>query len=328
MKNIFIPFYEGTIRYDCRRCLINCCARGDIALNSAEKKNLLQIYPELKFFQASNPGDKLYFISKEYACWFLSEGRLCEIEVRKGYAHKPFICRLHPFYVYTCADQYVILPKNCPSLFAARESKFSSHKRILQNAKEAIENNFVIGKIPLTRKNLLLEQQVFRNSKEFFKHSNYLDFASRQCALADRRLSESKCRADLEEKVALLKSFLEIDGLSLENGKISYELTVMTPLLRMFSHTYNLIAAKDFPLVFSFLYVYLVLYSSINETGLFFGTYTGMLNFLKNSGLLALKDEDLRTGIPSLEDRLLFLRRIRLMERKRREKESPKNRDV
>lgn len=291
-----------------------------MAFNKKNEDFYFKQFPNLRYFYSGEHGDKSYFVSKDFPCWFLTEDSLCEIEQTYGYEKKPILCRHHPFYVNVSLDEHIVMPRNCVYLFASHKSKKSSYDRIKKEAQESIRLDLGIRKLKMSKEELVMEHQVFLDSKEFLKSSNYFDFAAHQVLLADRRRTSSTARSKLGSFRDLLINLLELEELSLDNKNLTYDLVVLTPLLRLECLKHRLIEVEDFPFALLSLYVYMILFSSIRTAQrCYFDTCMGMLYRLVENGLLEITADDLPIKFLKIEDKLLYLRKFRMMEKKQRE---------
>lgn len=311
MKNrrkIFVPFIDGILKYDCRECGYGCCQSGFIVMNAKEKRILLQDHPSLRYFYVRKT-KKTYVLRKYPRCWFLENSGLCYVQKKYGYSSKPFICRLHPFYIVRCESEYVVVPRTCSTLHAGRgnKNKDTSHKHILKNAQEAVNLNVLSGEINWSGKRLELEKKILEESKHFLNNSSYLDFSVYQISIATEGEDMAKITSELLEFVELWKSFLEINELNMENKSLTYELTAITSLVRVESFELRQMEVKKVPLALLALYFYTVLFSKDRKVKTCVGTYKGILNNI-SLGLSYLKKDDLNIKSRSIEDKIDYLR--------------------
>lgn len=311
MKNIikiFIPFMEGILNYDCRECGYACCERGYLVMNTREKKMLLKNYPSLRYFFVRET-EKTYQLTKYMKCWFIENSGLCSIQKKYGYSSKPLICRLHPFYLYRCNDEYVAISENCRTLRVNGGNKNSSYKLILKNAKEAIDNGVISGEIDWSRKRLNLEKEILDASKAFLNKSSYLDFAVHQISITTKDEDIKRIRLDLLESLELWRSFLEINDLDIANKILTYELTAITSLLRVESFHLRQIEAGKIPLALLSLYFYMILLSKDRRIKTYVETYRQVLSDVA-LGLSYLEKDDLKIKGRSIESKVKYLRSI------------------
>lgn len=308
-KKIFIPFLEGTLNYDCQECGYNCCQSGLIIMNTREKRMLVEKYPSLRYFLLRKTR-KRYEVKKFERCWFLKDNGLCCIHEKYRYSSKPFICRLHPFYVSRCRDEYIVRPRLCRNLHVDRESKNISHKQILRNAREAIDLPYIMGQINWSVKRLKLEKKILEKSKGFLNNSNYVDFLACQIALTRGTTNTSVIKQGLLERLELWKSFLGIRGLRIKNRKLTYELTVLTPLLRAEISQLTYVDESKMPLRLLALYLYMILFLKVNKVRTYVDTYKEMLEDMP-IGLILLENKDLSLRNSSTETKLEYLRLLR-----------------
>jgi len=278
-------------------------------MNIKEKRKLLIRYPSLRYFFIKET-KKTYVLRKYTRCWFLENSGSCCIQKKYGYSFKPFICRLHPFYVVGCRDERIIVIKHCPMLYVDRENKNKkiSRKQILENAQEAISNNHIIYKINWPEKRLNLERRILEDSRMFLSHSNYLDFSAHQLSIT-RNSDIEKIKLELLELIAIWKDFLELHDLNLESKRLTYELTAITPLLRVSIPQLRAIEAKEIPLALLALYFYILIYTKTRAKKIYFETYRQALGDIV-LGLLQLKKDDLKIKYALLEDKINYLRQL------------------
>lgn len=312
MKNkgkIFVPFIDGTLNYDCGQCGYDCCQEaGWIVVNTKEKQMLLQRYPFLRYFLVKET-KTTHWIRRVSECWFLESSGLCYIQKKYGYSSKPFMCRLHPFYVARCRDEYVVLPEMCPNLHVDKGSKNKnvSYKRIFKNAKEAIEYGVVWGQIDWRKRRLDLERKILEDSKMFLDRASYLDFSAYQISIANKNQDMREIKSELLESVELWKCFFGIDELDMENKRLAYELTAITSLLRTGSSQLRQMDVKKVPLALLALYFYMILFSKNRSVKTYVETYKNILSDI-SSKLLFLKKDDLKIKNRSIEAKLRYLR--------------------
>jgi len=313
-KKIFIPFIDGLLNYDCRHCDYNCCQGGSIIMNNREKGKLLSRYPYLRHFFAKKT-DKLYAINRYNRCWFLKDG-LCQIQKKYGYSDKPFVCRLDPFYIYRCNDEYIAMEemsdKKCPMLRVERGSKATSHKQILKNAREAIDYGFIYAQINWPKRRLNLEKKILSGSRRFLKRSSYLDFAAYQISITAKNKNIAKIKSGLVKSVKLWKSFLKAGELDMENKKLTYELTVITSMLRMENLRLRNMKVEKIPLALLALYFYMLLFVKTNGARTYLKTYQEILADIP-LGLLYLVEGDLKAKGLSIEAKIDYIRKLQML---------------
>lgn len=310
-SRIFVPFHDGLLDYDCRECGEGCCQSGNIVANEGEKRILLQEYPFIKFFFAGEENNR-YTFHKHQQCWFLESNGFCEIQRKHGYSIKPFICRLHPFYIARCGDEYVVIPSGCEALRVTKRGKQSniSHESVLANAEEAIGCGFIRKGIDWSAERLDLERKVLKEAREFLDHVSYIDFAAFQTAAATGNKNLSGIRTQLNETVDLWKSLLGIQDLEMENETLTYELTAITSLLRVSDYGLRNMEGDRIPLALLALYLYMILYAKGGGGKRFASTYQSVLGDIP-LGLAYFAEGDLRSKKQSLEKKLLYLRALR-----------------
>lgn len=305
---IFIPFLEGILNYNCQECGHQCCGKGMITLNDKEKGKLLQKYPYLKYFFFSKTKET-YSIIKHPQCWFLNSNGACEIQEKNGYSSKPFICRLHPFYVHRCGDEHIVIPRDCPPLRVGKTNTDISHKLIIENAQESVKLNCVQDEINWPKKRLNLEKKILKESRRFLDSQSYLDFSAYQIALTENIDHTEKIKKKLLEHIALWKSFFGLEKLSIENKELTYELVALTSLLRAENIHLRYMSENIIPFALLSLYFYMLLFIKINETKIYADTYNLILNDIP-LGLLLLTENDLSLKNRPTEKKLHYLRML------------------
>ncbi|MFC1804984.1 hypothetical protein ACFLZ3_04070 [Candidatus Omnitrophota bacterium] len=311
IAKIFIPFLDGLLNYDCKHCDYNCCYSGSIIMNNREKKKIFSGYPYLRHFFTKKT-DKLYALHKYNICWFVKDG-LCQIQKKYGYRYKPFVCRLDPFYVYRCNDEYVAMEMagrdKCPMLGVGKISNPVSHRQILKNTREAIDCNFIYAQINWPKGRLALEKKILKDSRGFLKRPDYLDFAAHQIALAGKDTAIAKIKSGLSDTLNLWRSFLKVDSLKMKNKRLTYELTVLTSMLRLENPRLRNMQPPRVPLALLALYFYMLLFLKNQGARTYLRTYQEMLDDVA-LGLLYLKKDDLRFREFPLETKIAYLRKL------------------
>lgn len=310
-RNIFIPFIDGLLSYNCKDCGYDCCQMGNLIMNIKEKIKLIKMYPYLRYFFYRET-NKAYGLRKYPRCWFLENNGLCSIQKEFGYSYKPFICRLHPFYIARCKDEYIVMTDSCPALYVGKGNKDTSHKQILKNCQEAIDYDCIQGQIDLPVKRLDLERKILKDSKSFLGNLNYLDFCAYQIAISTKNKNIAEIKSALLEAINLWKSFLGIDRLNLNNKRLTYELTAITSLLRVESPLLRQMQAEKVPLALLALYFYMPLFTKCREPKTYVQTYEQILSDIA-LGLIFLEKSDLKIKYKSLEDKISYLRKLQML---------------
>ena len=305
-KKILIPFIDGLLNYDCRECGYSCCQMGNLLMNAKEKGLLLQKYPYLRYFFVHET-KKIYNVRKYPRCWFLESNGLCYIQTKYGYSSKPLLCRLHPFRIIRCNDEYVMALERCPTLHVGTGGKDTTHKQILKNAEEAVYNDVISEEIDWPRWRVNLERKILEGSKIFLNNSNYLDFSAYQISIATENADMTKIKSELLKSVELWRSFLKIDGLNMENRRMTYELMALTSLLRIGNLYLRQMEVGKVPLALLALYFYMILFSKNRKIKTYLDTYEKILDDV-SLGLLYLKKDDLNIRSRPTEDKLRYLR--------------------
>jgi Fe-S-cluster containining protein len=306
-ERIYIPFLDGILDYNCRECGYFCCQSGDIIATPKEKNILLREFPALGFFYREEKNNKTTF-KKFPRCWFLRTDGSCLIHRKFGYAAKPFICRLHPFYVARCAGEYAVIPFGCRTLKVTKRGQRSHvvHSAIIKNAREAAACGHIRGEMDWTPERLALERNILKESEGFLKCSDYAEFGAFQLSRSTGSRNIGEVRRRLAGSLGLWKRFLGIEDLSIESGSLTYELTALTPLLRATSPNLLEMRVEQIPFALLALYLYMVLYSR-SGAARFADTYALVLGDLA-CGLARLNDEDLKMRGWPLEKRLRYVR--------------------
>ena len=311
---IFVPFHEGWLDYDCQECGAGCCCEpGFIVATEQETHILIQEHPFIKYFAKSEQRTTTHtFFRPTPYCWFLEHSGLCTIEQMNGYSLKPFICRLHPFYVARCGNDNIVIPSGCPRLRVTTSGQNSHiiHESVLTNAQEAIDIGHFNENINWSPDRLDIERAVLEESMTLSDSVNYLDYAARQMALVAPDRSPTDIQTQLSNAINLWKAFLGIENLDLDNWDLTRELTTMTSLLRVSHHTLRNMPVNKIPLALLALYVYMVLFSHGRKMRRFVGTYESVLSDVP-LGLVNLTDADLRFRNQPLEKRLHCVRTLR-----------------
>jgi len=312
MPKIFIPFIDGLINYDCKACGYHCCKHGCVGVNAREKRIVLNKFPFLKYSLVEKE-NKLYFMRKFQGCLFLEKDGYCSIQKDHSYAVKPFVCRIHPFYLAPCRGEYMVMPSFCDTFFVndkvdTQVNVNTTHARIIKNAVEAIGYNYFPEETSFTGKRLSLEKKILSDSKQFLNNRDYLDFAAHQLSLSAGNESLVKARSVLMDSVVLWKTFLGIE-ISTDNPVRTRELTAFTSLLRVGSPLLSKMAEKEVPLLLLAVYVYTALLLKDRKIKAYLTTYRDVLNDFA-LGLALLKKEDLNIGGRSVEERMNYLRQL------------------
>ncbi len=229
-EEILVPFRDGDLDFDCRSCRAGCCRSGNLILGPGEDRELIGRYPGLRFFHDSRAG-AAHHLKKYRSCWFLEDGENCAIQKSLGYAAKPFICRLHPFYVHPRPGGFVVLPdRHCP-VFAAGGSGAVRGDLLLENAREAVRLGAVRADLGLSGDRWDLESRVYAASADFRNERDYLGFAAAQAALAES--GRIGLASALRRKLEIWHSFLDLEKAPPEDPETARGLAVWTPVLRL-----------------------------------------------------------------------------------------------
>ncbi len=305
-EKVFIPFSDGSLRYDCHDCRSICCLNGNLVMSADEQRRLLRLYPHLRFFFTRGT-KKTYGIRKYPRCWFLEDSGLCSIQRESGYSCKPFICRMHPIYIGKCKDGYIAIPDGCSTLHVDQEAKGISHSSILKNAQESIDCGYISFKIDWSAERLNLEREILQGSELFSNDSSYIDFAAHQMSVTLKNGKTEEIRSGLQKSVDLWKSFLGLDKLELENKRVTHDLTAITSLLRVRSSSLRNTEVKKIPIALLSLYLYMVLFAKTRNARIYVQACEDILDDIPLA-LLCLGKDDLRIKNKSVESKLNYLR--------------------
>ena len=308
-NKIFIPFLEGTLTHNCQECGYDCCATGSLIMNAGEQRKLLREYPSLRYFFFRKIGEK-YTVRKSGRCWFLKNNGLCHIQEKYGYSSKPFICRIHPFYVSKCGDEYIVDPQLCAGLQVKQGRSSISHEQILERAQEAVDLDFTLREIDWSGKRLKLEKGILEGSKHFLANSNYLEFAAYQIAVATGKRGSERIKRELANRLDLWKSFLSVEGLEIDAKELNRELTAITSLLRLRSAELTCMEESMIPEVLLALYLYMILFLKTRKVRMYVTTYQVILEEFA-IGLARLGKKDLSFKKKSMEERVHYLHILR-----------------
>jgi Fe-S-cluster containining protein len=97
-SNLYIPFLDGRIGYDCRACGSKCCRLGYLIMTDRERDAIVRRHPRLTLFYGTERGGCRAYLKLDPRCWFLSPQGMCGIEETMGREAKPLGCRAHPIY--------------------------------------------------------------------------------------------------------------------------------------------------------------------------------------------------------------------------------------
>lgn len=317
---LFLPFFEDLIDYDCAECGSRCCESGIITATVREAKILIKEFPFMNYFLLGKKKDRSEF-NKYPRCWFLEPSGICEIQRKYGYSNKPFICRLHPFYVAKCGEVYVVTPIGCYRLRAKNkdERRFFSSTALLGNAIEAIKCDFISEDLGWSHDKLEMERTILSESRKYLSASNYIDFAAVQIGAATGNEKIPEIRAELRDAVELWVEFLGLKDFSQGNATLTYEMTVLTSLLRATSLPLRTMEGNRIPVALMALYLYVNIFSRSKDVERYLTTYQYILADIP-VGLTYLKREDLKIKPLSLEKKLNYIRTLRLLHAKNYEK--------
>ncbi len=307
---IDIPFLDGILDYDCRRCRSGCCRGGNIAARPKEKALLLAEFPEIIHF-LKNEEPHLSTFHKYRSCWFLDPAGRCAVQVRHGESSKPFICRLHPFYVWKTREGLMVVPSGCPDLRVAPEGRRGQvgHAPLRRLAREAAAVDFLGGELDWSTDRLELERRILRGSRRFLANGDYLDFAAFQAAAASGRRDRAALKTDLAGRLRLWAAFLGTSRRPLRQPGIVRELTALTPLLRAKNGILREMDPAIVPRALTALYLFMLFQASGKKQPRFFPVYEDVLADLP-LGLIYLTEKDLALKDRPYAEKLVYLRRL------------------
>ena len=310
---LFIPFLDGLIDFDCGPCGGRCCQGGYIVASDQERAFLLQEHPAIRFFWAGEQ-HTLFRYKKYPGCWFLTGDGGCEIQRKHGYPSKPFVCRLHPFYVARCGDDHVVVPSGCDKIRAIRRGMATrvSPESVRANAEESIERGFFLEDLDWPSGRVDLEQTILDSSLRFLDDHDYIGFAAAQQAATEPVKSPGQAREELEDVRRAWMTTLGVEDLDTRHPAVSYELVALTSILRVGHRGLRPLDPSRIPVALLALHLYMVLYSQGRDVDRRLATYQSVLDDvplgLAYLGRAALKLTDL-----PLENRLEHLRLVRKM---------------
>ena len=111
-RELFFPFLDRSLAYDCQSCGSSCCKASGIALEArTELIQFARFAPRgAAFLRPSSHGERLAELQHLLdGCWMLRPDGLCDVEVQEGHAAKPSVCRLFPFNRLQDADTAVVV---------------------------------------------------------------------------------------------------------------------------------------------------------------------------------------------------------------------------
>ena len=99
VPDIYFPFIDGALSYDCRQCGGYCCRGNGLLVSTRELAALEDRWPGVIQLAAAPPSGlrhTLTVIEPPPRCFFLQKDGLCRVERELGRAAKPAGCRLFP----------------------------------------------------------------------------------------------------------------------------------------------------------------------------------------------------------------------------------------
>lgn len=123
IDQIYFPFADGALTFDCQACGSKCCSLGGgFGLPRQALDELGQRYPALKYFgRATGAQDYISVSGIGPRCFLLKQDGACAIHRADGLKAKPFTCRAYPAnQFHWLGDVMVVdLHKDCPFDLAA-----------------------------------------------------------------------------------------------------------------------------------------------------------------------------------------------------------------
>ena len=235
--DVYVPFLDGVLDHDCAACDGGCCrSSGHVVCAAREAEALVARWPAVEFCSLGRTAGSSAF-RMHGACWFLGADGVCEVERRHGYALKPIACRQYPFAVAPCAGTHVVVPlpgSGCGPLRVAPPGRRGSVSvdRVRADQLEAATGGRLEPEIAWPPARLAAERGVLAAAERYLRCADYLEFAVHQEAAA-RATPEDAARARLAERRALWRAFLGAGEPSAETHAETYDLTALTPLLRV-----------------------------------------------------------------------------------------------
>ncbi len=196
--NVYFAFPNGRLTYDCVSCNATCCrGHGYLLGKPSESDTHLHYRPNLHLF--AEPADETSldtFVSVKNcppACFFLTQGGQCGIQIDHGYTAKPEACRLFPFNNFCRVGNHLVVsphPALCPlgvTPFGTIDAK-SRHEVLLRE----IQLRGISGPVPTFHLEdgisadalLMLEREIRQYSEEAAESSDYTQFAAAQLDLS------------------------------------------------------------------------------------------------------------------------------------------------
>jgi Fe-S-cluster containining protein len=329
--DIFVPFLDGLVDYDCRLCGARCCQTGGglLVATPEESRVLKEKFPGLGLFflkthEAENGPMDIY---RKYApCWFLDGDGLCRIEKEHGLSAKPFACRHHPFYVMRGGGAYVVAGKGCApgglegglAVVRPARKRRLSREALLADAREAIQRDYLIGDLPWNPERLAAEKIILAGSAAFLDDADYLGFAAFQAAPGRDEETAAAIGRELGQKRRLWLEYLGMEELGFEDRALTRDLAALTSLLRVISPE---LRSLDLPEAAQALLVLQIHLRAMAGTPPARRTLKTMELVLRDVplGLIFLTPDHLKLRSRPLEKRVAHLRALWLLSRRRAE---------
>jgi len=251
---VYFAFPSHRLEYDCVTCGAQCCRGHGYHLQAGRELTAhLEMAPSLRFFvdRCDAERESHYHVSNcAPACFFLTAGQQCGIQIERGYDEKPETCRLFPFNMLTCVGDYLVVRPHqslCPLrvLPVGKSSELSSHAQLLTaltRANITMDAPTARPIVPSVDALIALERRVVDLSHEYTSVAEYSSFAVAQlregaAAMRDRPRAggvASSEPADVEQFVQTVRQLL---GVPEQHGRRHDEsvmrvLAAATPSLR------------------------------------------------------------------------------------------------
>jgi|GEM_PF-5728027 Fe-S-cluster containining protein len=238
VHDIYFPFADGMLTYDCQACGSKCCKQGGgFGLPRTAFNELSQHYPALSYFgRATGSADYISVSGIGPRCFLLEQDGGCSIQRNQGLEAKPFTCRAFPANQFHWLGNVLIvdLHRDCPiqmnhenpanSLLdhAALRQFIVDHEYVIAERATREHQDFPEAKLPDLIANEVRCRDLFLQNAES---------PSLQVAAA---WEESETTRELEAFEAMLVDFLQIRAeMREESSEIDRQLLSLFARLRM-----------------------------------------------------------------------------------------------
>ena len=263
-SDLYFPFADGLIGYDCIACGAGCCVDGILGVGEVERRLLSQKYPEINYFlrEASSSGNFVFFEKFKPSCWFLRADKYCGIEKEFGRQYKPVLCRTHPVYFTPLYDEGIFLVWLGPVCHWKTSKDLSKATGIvsrdeINNLHQELKDNAYHETLPASRRVMNAVQKLSNiaslraviNAEERIRDAwkdfdSYRQYLSWQLAYAKAFLDSRDPNVEvatseyrgatllIEELSQKIQSFLEVEEVrnSPEDERVLF---LFTPILRL-----------------------------------------------------------------------------------------------